>query len=201
MFEVEPNILTQHNTDTTMNGDEFFDGDLMEEFLGESPTEEGVDRRRTGNKNYALKTVQERHQEIIRLVAIGRLSNEEIASVVGVTPQTVSNVRNSRLAKSKIKIITKARDIGAMDVRKDLDGLEPLAVQTLRDCMESPDAPFNVKSRVALGVISDIGGYGKGGKRGRRSTTVVAQYIEEVVQSAREQGILAENQEVQVESA
>ena len=71
------------------------------------PERSQVDRRfaeANGRKRQTneLCGMWERHHTIARLLALGR-SNVEIAEVLNITPQTVSNTRNDPIVKAKIK--------------------------------------------------------------------------------------------------
>jgi hypothetical protein len=101
--------------------------------------EENIDHRRNpdGNQTYDVTRLWEHHGEICRLVAAGITSNVRIAALLGCTPQTVSNVRNSALAQAKIAELVAARDQDSIDVAKRIAELAPLAVDVMKMNMQA----------------------------------------------------------------
>ena len=63
----------------------------------------------TGSRKYELKHLNERHLEILRFIARG-FRNKDIAEALSVSRDTVSNVRNSEIAKPLLQALLKARD-------------------------------------------------------------------------------------------
>ena len=77
-------------------------------------------RRRKGERRrYEVTTLWGRHHEMIRLIVLG-FNNKEIGTILGVTPQNVSDLRNSEVAKAKIEMLTVARDSDTVDVSRVL---------------------------------------------------------------------------------
>jgi hypothetical protein len=117
--------------------------------------EENIDRRRNpdGNQNYDITKLWFHHNEIIRLAVAGVKSGVEIARLVGCTPQTVSNVLNSDLARARIEELTMLRDAEAIDIGKRIAEALPLAVDVLKRSMVDALDDMNHDTDVtALGI-------------------------------------------------
>jgi hypothetical protein len=121
-----------------------------------------VDRRFSdkGNATYTVKRIWERHKEIGRLHAIG-LKHTQIARMVGVTPQTVSNVLNNAIVQTNIVTpLSTARDNDAKSITKRLQEVAPLAIdlleKTIRTVVDSPDNMQDPKM-LSVGVRAALG--------------------------------------------
>lgn len=125
--------------------------------------EEVRDMRRVEERSYTIKEIQWRHREIMRLKLKG-LSNKEIAIIVGVTPQNVSDVMNSPQVKAEMEKLSDRRDSIAVEVQSDLVELAPEAVALYRDILsgkgDGADATLKEKLKVADSVL-DRTGFGK----------------------------------------
>src|SRR4030066_1513356 len=116
-----------------------------------------MDRRRNpeGNQTYAIAQLWEHHHEILRLLLLGR-DNKEVALIVGCTPQTVSNVRNTPEAKRKLAMMRDARDYSAVDVAQKIQETLPEAVDTLEAAMT--EAEWTVRRQAAKDLL-EMGGF------------------------------------------
>mgnify|MGYP001598133093 FL=1 len=92
----------------------------------------GRDARFVPKRRYDVKALWERHHEIIRQVVLGR-SNGEIAAELQITPQTVSNVRNSPLAQEHVQALSNARDNETVDIARRIEEFAPVALSLLED--------------------------------------------------------------------
>ena len=70
---------------------------------------ESFDRRFTRDRSYNIKQLWASHEAMLRLVASG-LNNKQTASLLNVTPQTVSNVRNSPSGRTRLLEYSAALD-------------------------------------------------------------------------------------------
>ncbi len=97
-----------------------------------------LDMRRTGDRKGGKIMVDmwESHHEIARRILLGQ-TNVDIAKDLGCTPQTVSNVRNSPVVKDKLAIMGAARDVGTIDLAREIADLAPLALQKVREALET----------------------------------------------------------------
>ena len=95
-----------------------------------------TDRRRNpnGNQHYKIKKMWESHHEISRLLLLG-YNNQKIAKAIGITPQTVSNVRNDPIMKRKLAMMNMARDKDAIEISDRMKALEPIAIEVFNKVM------------------------------------------------------------------
>jgi len=89
------------------------------------------------NKQYQISHLWEMHKEIIRLLVMSDrgYTNKYIGEQVGCTAQTVSNVRNSPLAREEIAKLSGARDESAKELAQRVREIAPLAIDLLRETM------------------------------------------------------------------
>lgn len=123
-----------------------------------------MDHRRNpeGNRNYHVERIWDHHRGIIRLLVAsnGTFTNEQIANEIGCTAQTVSNVRNSPLAKARLEVMHGEADKDAVSIAKRIKEIAPLAVAVLEKTMgealadeEGDDKLRNTGVRAALGAL------------------------------------------------
>jgi hypothetical protein len=111
-------------------------------------------------RRYSVKRVNQRHHLMIRLMMLG-LGNKEIATQLGVTPQNVSDVRNSPLVQEKLAFLQTKADVRTLDVMDDLArdaGNNIALLKEVRDGKLTQDV--RVRVQVAQDLL-DRGGYGK----------------------------------------
>ena len=120
-----------------------------------------VDQRFVEKRKYDIKQLWAKHHEITRQVVLGR-TNVEIAEVVGCTPQTVSNVRNSPLAQERIAELGVARDANAVSISQRIEEFAPIALQVLEDIItgQMDGASVALRARAASGHLARAG-YGE----------------------------------------
>jgi hypothetical protein len=96
------------------------------------------DNRRNPNrkKGWQVSEMWDMHHEIARRIILGE-NNQEIASALDCTPQTISNVRNSPVVKDKLSIMRAARDADTVDLSKDILELAPIALAKIREALET----------------------------------------------------------------
>lgn len=109
-----------------------------------------------GNQGYSVKRVWESHKEIMRRVLLGQ-KNVEIAKALGITPQTVSNVRNNPLVREQLSMLESLRDNRTVDISRDIKELSPLALAVMKAAMEDPGSPWGVKVRAAMDLLDRSG--------------------------------------------
>lgn len=121
--------------------------------------ERNEDRRfsPSGNQTYGLKKIWESHKEIIRRILLGQ-KNVDIAAALGITPQTVSNVRNDPMVREQIAMMEGLRNERSVDIAADIRELCPMAVSVMKEAMADPGSPWGVKVRAAMDLL-DRGGH------------------------------------------
>ncbi len=152
-------------------------------------------RRAVGPKKYEPKLMGDRHHRIIRESLLGK-SNKAIAQELGVTPQTVSNARNSEAGRRQMQVLQAGADRAAVELSTTIKQHAEKAVQVIHDLMMNEDAPESVRFRAASDML-DRGGYGavKETKTLNVHATLTDEQIEELkmnaIEAARMNGLLA----------
>lgn len=111
--------------------------------------ERGPDKRKRGRKkggvlppgeasSWSVSEAWEIHHEITRLLLLG-FKNVEIAERLNISPQMVSNTRNSPIIQDKLALMRKARDIDIIDVSKSIKEFAPVALKLLKDVVSGED--------------------------------------------------------------
>jgi DNA-binding CsgD family transcriptional regulator len=110
-------------------------------------------------KTYSAKQMWQRTHEIVNLAAKG-WNNEEIALMLNITPQTVSNHLNSELGKAKLSEVRYGRDIEAKRTIEKIRILTEKALNTLDDILDSEDemVPIVERGKFASNFINNISG-------------------------------------------
>lgn len=145
-------------------------------------------RHPTGSRKYNIGYLWDRHHEILRLNAIG-LSHQGIATMLGITPQTVSNTVRSNISQPIIDEFRLNRDGSAVDVKRTIEKLAPEAVSKVRDIMRSADLKTSL---AAAKDLLDRGGFAAPTKVDIRkmSMHVTAEDIERLKQRQIEKGVI-----------
>lgn len=153
----------------------------------------------TRSNSYNIKQVWAHHHEIVRMVVLG-MSNVEIAEKLNITPQTVSNVRNSPLVDDIIKKLMAERDADAVSVAKRIEAFTPVAVQLLEGVIAGnvPGASIALRAKYADRHLARTG-YGVVTKVQSLHGTLSKDDIEDIkaraVKAAEEAGIIVEHTE------
>lgn len=109
------------------------------------------------SRYYEVKTVQVRHQAMIRLKAAG-LTNIEIAEILKVTPQNVSDVLNSPLVQDRLSELQGDLDNNLIEAHKNLERLAINATEHCRKILQDEvESSQTLKTKVALEVLDRIG--------------------------------------------
>jgi len=80
-----------------------------------------------------------------------------VAEITGYSRGGVYNVKERPDVQDKMLELMSKRDLSAIDVRKSIDMLAPLAVQRLRETLESEDAPLTEVNRTARDLLDRAG--------------------------------------------
>jgi len=105
------------------------------------------DNRFAENRKYDIKQLWELHHEILRRIALGQ-SNTEIAEDLGITPQTVSNTRNSPMGRAKLSEFEQEMDAETIDLNNRIMRFCPKAMDLLEDVVEGRDHEATIALRV-----------------------------------------------------
>jgi len=108
------------------------------------------------NRKYEIKTLQERHREILRRLALGQ-GSKDIASSLSITPQVVHYVKNSQIGKRELNLIQGARTADAVEVSNQIQELAPQALETLDAIMLDEESPDTIKVKIAIDLLDRAG--------------------------------------------
>jgi predicted transcriptional regulator len=145
-----------------------------------------MDKRFKDARKYNIKKLWELHQRIADDVALGK-ANVEIAENLGITPQTVSNVRNSPIGKEKVEILSAAMDAETVDIGRRIREFAPKALEYLERIIEGrePGASVALRAKYAAQHLARAG-YGEITKVHSLNATVSKEDIENIKQRALE---------------
>lgn len=117
-----------------------------------------ADMRATSEPNVVeIKHLQDRTKEIARLALIG-WSSEAIADFLGISRETVKQIRGSSLFRKHVDELQERRDESAIDVRRDMDLLIPHAIDTYERVLAGEEGTPSLRVKVA-GEVLDRTGY------------------------------------------
>jgi predicted transcriptional regulator len=151
-------------------------------------------------KTYEIKQMWQRTHEIVNLAARG-FKNVQIAEIVGITPETVSNTLNSQLGMAKLSELRAFADEEAKVVQEKIKYLTKKALTTYQEIFDSEHVDHKLKKDVADTVMLELSGM-------RVPTKIQGQYVSTVltkdeleefkqrgIKAARESGMLVEVEE------
>jgi len=95
-------------------------------------------RRKREHRQYSVQALHERHHQMLRLALIGHQTSE-IAEILGVTPQNVSDVLNSPLAAEQLSVMKVAADTKAIDIARMLQEEAPKCLELLKQIREGKE--------------------------------------------------------------
>jgi hypothetical protein len=93
-------------------------------------------RRGKGKKTFQVAEMWDNHHEIARRLLLGQKATE-IAQEMNCSETHISQVRNSPVVQDKLSIMRAARDAGTIDLAREIADLAPIAVQRIREALES----------------------------------------------------------------
>lgn len=120
----------------------------------------GRDKRRAEpgeRKSHDINMLWQRNHEILRLALVG-LKSTQIAEILGIHKQTVSNTINSDLGKQKLSLMRKERDEDVIDVVKEVAKMFPKALEIYNKVLDGEDVT-KMQKDTADTVVMDIGGH------------------------------------------
>lgn len=161
-----------------------------------------VDRRRVSSderKTYDAKQLWQRNHEIVNLAARG-FKQTEIAEILNIHPQTVSNTLNSTLGKHKLSELRQGRDEEAKKVSEKIRVLTDKALKVYHEIFDddSGEASLRDKKDVADTVLLELSGLRSPTRIDSRhlSMSLTAQELEEFkargIKAAREAGLIVD---------
>ncbi len=124
----------------------------------------GQDLRRVqgtqGTKRWKVNDMWNLHHEIARRLVLGQ-KNREIAKALGITPQTVSNVKCSPVVQEQMAVLGGARDAEVMDLKQEIEEMVPDAVYLLGDIIraegQGQGASLTLRAKEANNMLARVG--------------------------------------------
>jgi hypothetical protein len=111
----------------------------------------------SNNRKYEIQSLQERHREILRMLALGQ-APKDIASSLNITPQVVHYVKNSQVGKRELGLIQGARNADAIDITNQIQELAPEALDTLENLMNNEEeSPGSLRAKIAIDILDRAG--------------------------------------------
>lgn len=160
-----------------------------------------VDKRRVPTfekRTYNIKQMWQRTHEIVNLCAQG-YKNVEIAQILNITPETVSNTINSELGEAKLSEIRFGRDEEAKRTTERIRILTNKALDTYDEIFDSPDELVSIldRGKYAESFINNVSGLKTVRIQSHTVHTILsAEQLAEIkrrgIESMREAGVLAE---------
>ena len=155
---------------------------------------DGDKRRVEGRREEA--NFWDSHHEIVRRLLLGQKA-VDIARDLGITPQTVSNVRNNPLVVKQLADMHEKRDSDATAVANQIKEVAPMAVQVLTEAMSDKSSPWNAKIMAAKDVL-DRAGHAPIHRSESVTTTLTFEEITAIKERARANGTVVAVESVQI---
>lgn len=116
-------------------------------------------RRSKDRETYDIKQMWQRHHEIVNLAAKG-FKQTDIAEILNISPQTVSNTLNSKLGKEKLSEIRQDRDEEARKTVEKIRVLTNKALSVYNSVLddESGECGLKDKMKAADTVLLELSG-------------------------------------------
>lgn len=146
-------------------------------------------------KTYDIKQMWQRHHEIVNLAARG-FKQVEIAEILCIHPQTVSNALNSQLGEEKLSEIRMERDIETKKIVEKVRVLTNKAIEVYYEIFddESGQVSLRDKKEVADKVLLELSGLRAPTKVQTVSTVLTLDEIESFkrrgLEAAKEAGLV-----------
>ena len=131
--------------------------------LREINADGGLDERfKVDKKPYEIKTMNDRHHEIVRLHAVG-YKNTEIANQLKISKMSVSQVLNSPIVKLKLDTLRGQKDVATIEVLDKINDMLPDAVRIYEGIIAGGDVSNDVQTATlqlkAAKEALGLGGY------------------------------------------
>lgn len=154
----------------------------------------GPDLRRVDDrKTYDINSLWQRSHEILALAVRG-LKQTEIAEILGISPQTVSNTLNSDLGKQKLSILRRGRDENAIVAAERIDLLAQKALDVYEEIFDDEGGliPIMDRKKAADTVMLELSGHRAPTKIQSQSISSVATLEE--IEEFKKRGIKAQRE-------
>lgn len=111
-------------------------------------------------RQYEIKELTERHHMMIRFMSFG-WGNIAIAKALDVSPQNVSDVRNSSIVKDKLAVMRREQDLSTVNIIDDLAEEAPHSLGLLKSIRagEEDGSTLSMRKSAATDLMK-MAGYG-----------------------------------------
>jgi DNA-binding CsgD family transcriptional regulator len=109
-------------------------------------------------KTYDIKQLWQRNHEILQMTLLG-WKPKEIAALLGIHVQTVSNTVNSELGKKKLSWMRQKRDEGAIDIAAEVNRLLPKCIEVYEGILDGDESISKMQKETADTLTMDIAGH------------------------------------------
>lgn len=156
-------------------------------------------RKPEERKTYEIKQLWQRNHEIVNLAARG-FKQVEIAEILNINPQTVSNTLNSELGQHKLSDIRAERDEEAKKVGEKIRVLTNKALTIYHEIFDDESGEMGLKDKgeFAKHFLNDMSGLRAPTRIQSHSVSMVMsqdeirEFKERGLQAARESGIIVD---------
>ena len=150
-------------------------------------------------KTYDIQQLWQRNHEIVNLAALGH-KGTEIAKILGINQQTVSNTLNSELGQCKLSDIRLERDDEAKEISKKIKVLTEKALDTYNKIFDDESGQVNLKDKgnFAISFLGEMSGLKAPTRIQSQSvhTILTAEELEEIkkrgIEAARASGLIVD---------
>jgi hypothetical protein len=143
-------------------------------------------------KTWKVAQIWDLHYEIARRIALGEKS-VDIAEALGVSAQTVSNVKRSPAIEKHVEVLRGAMDADTIDLGRRIQEIAPLALDLLEDVIkgngDGQNASIGQRIKVADKHL-DRAGYSPVRKFEGAMAHLTAEDIENIKERARNAGLV-----------
>jgi len=108
-------------------------------------------------KTHDIKQLWQRNHEILRMALVG-MKPKDIANILGIHVQTVSNTMNSELGRKKLSSLREKRDGDIVDVAMEVTKMLPKALETYEKILDGKEVS-KIQKETADTLVMDIGGH------------------------------------------
>lgn len=141
---------------------------------------------------YTLQKMNQLHHEIVRRIVAGQ-KDHQIAKSLGVSKAMVKYTKESPIVKQKLEILMGERDASAIEVRKHIENLAPLALDELQKMMTEESTSDRTRMKIAQDVL-DRAGFKPANVNVNAQTKLDKNDISEAKERAKKNGLIKEDE-------
>jgi len=143
----------------------------------------GHDKRFASHRKYNIKYVWERQNAILHRVALGD-PNVDIARDFNTTPQTISNIRNSKVSLAILDQHRSQLSSEMEDINERVSRFAPVALQLIEQLILNDEVPLSLRAKYAAEHLNRAG-YGPVHKNLNINRQLTREDIEQIKQRSR----------------